>query len=169
MDSSILMIYLSAFLSLILPTFLSGLWFYNEITAKSDYLKISLSGINFKSTPVAFHGFFPKKGNIPFKSIKYATLITITTRLDISEKCENRESFKELLDKPLVLQIVYAEDKKVLIGERFPNKKLIHAILLIETGAGLSQTWKKISEKFPALKDIITDVSSKLSGWFKRN
>jgi hypothetical protein len=153
---------------LILPTFVIGLLLYNEYTSKSDYLKISLKGVEYKSTPVFPHGFFPKRGSLPFNSIKHVSLVLIKSDVDISKKV-GEEVFLELINKPLLILINYGENNRVLIGERFLNTKKLRAIALIESGAGLAKTWKKITEKIPQMQTIASDLTSMINKLFKKN
>jgi hypothetical protein len=154
---------------IIFLVFFIGLLLFNEYTCTSDYLKISMKGIEYKSTPVFPHGLLPKKGSIPFNSIKHVSLVVIKTEVDISKKIGEQKNFSELLEKPLLLLINYGENNKILFGERFLTSKKLRAIVLIESGAGLAKTWKKITEKFPQMQNIVNDLSSILTNLFKKN
>ena len=161
----------NSFISLLLldafPTILTAILFYNEKSSKSDYLRITVKGVAFKSTPVFPHGIRIKKGIISFKKINYVSLAYISSGLGLQNTPNSQKDFSTFMNKPLLLNIVYDQNNRIAFGERFPNKKLLQAVVLIEAGAGLAQTWKKISEKYPAMKDTITEISSKITSWFK--
>jgi hypothetical protein len=161
-------LFLSILVLIIFPTLFTGLLLYNEYTCTTDFLKISLKGVEYKSTPVFLHGFLPKKGSIPFTSIKHVSLVLIKSEVDISKKI-GEEVFLELINKPLLLLINYGESNKVLIGERLLNTKKLRAIVLIESGAGLAKTWKKITEKVPQMQTIASDLTSMVNRLFKKN
>ncbi|OLS23591.1 MAG: hypothetical protein HeimC3_24030 [Candidatus Heimdallarchaeota archaeon LC_3] len=161
----------NSFISLLLldafPTVLTAVLFYNERSAKSDYLRINIKGVAFKSTPVFPHGLRIKKGFISFDSIKYVSLAYISSGFKSSNAPNPQKDFSAFMDRPLLLNIVYGQTKRIAIGERFPNKNLLQSVVLLEAGAGLTQTWKKITEKYPDMKETISEISSKISKWFK--
>ncbi|MFW9928330.1 MAG: hypothetical protein ACFFD1_02975 [Candidatus Thorarchaeota archaeon] len=152
------------------PTFLSYILFYNEWSAKHDFLDITVSGIAFRSTPVFPHGLIPKKGKISFKNIQRVSLVQISTHADISRLLEKHGSQDSsiLLTRPILMYILLKNEKHILIGERFPNSKLIQATVLVEAGAGLTQTWARLTKKFPTLTSTLTDITDKFSKWFKK-
>lgn len=161
----------NSFISLLLlnafPTVLTAVLFYNERSAKSDYLKITMKGITFKSTPIFPHGLRIKKGFISFDSMKYVSLAYISSGLKSSNVPNPQKDFSAFMNRPLLINIVYSQTKRIAFGERFPNKKLLQSVVLLEAGAGLTQTWKKITEKYPEMKETISEISSKISNWFK--